>query len=167
MKSPEITIVIGSDSDLPLLKDGIEILRSFNVEFEVRVLSAHRSPEEVRKFARQASKRGIKVIIACAGLSAHLPGVIASFTTVPVIGVPIPSKPLKGVDSFLSILQMPSGVPVATMSIGEQGIKNAVYFALEILGLVQEKIKKRLQRHKENLRKTVLAKDEKIRNMFL
>ncbi len=166
MKNPLVSIVMGSDSDLPLLKPGIEILNSFGVKFEVRVLSAHRSPEEVRKFARGASKRGVKVIIACCGMAAHLPGVIASFTALPVVGVPLPSKTLKGVDSFVSILQMPPGVPVAAMSIGEPGVKNAVLFSLEIIALYNEKVRKKLLRYKENMRKTVLLKDEKISNMF-
>jgi len=166
MKNNLVSVVVGSDSDLPLLKAGIEILNSFSIKFEVRVLSAHRSPEEVRKFARGASKRGIKVIIACAGMAAHLPGVIASFTTLPVVGVPLPSKALKGVDAFVSILQMPPGVPVATMSIGEPGVKNAVLFSLGIIALHNEKVKKKLLKYKENIRKAVLLKDEKISNMF-
>ncbi|MDP8233423.1 MAG: 5-(carboxyamino)imidazole ribonucleotide mutase [Candidatus Saelkia tenebricola] len=166
MDNSLISIVMGSDSDLPLLKPGIEILNSFGVKFEVRVLSAHRCPEDVRKFARGASKRGIKVIIACAGMAAHLPGVIASFTILPVVGVPLPSKALKGVDSLAAILQMPPGVPVATMSIGEPGIKNAVLFGLEIIALSNEHIRKKLLRYKENMRKTVLAKDEKMKNIF-
>ncbi len=166
MKNVLISIIMGSDSDLPLLKSGIEILKSFDVKFEIRVLSAHRSPDEVKKFAHSASKRGTKVIIACAGLSAHLPGVVSSFTILPVIGVPLPGKTLKGVDAYVSILQMPSGVPVATMSIGEAGVKNASLYALEILALSDEKIKKKLLRYRENQRRSVLAKDEKISNMF-
>lgn len=167
MNSPLIAIVIASDSDLPLVKSGIEILKSFEVEFEMRVLSAHRSPEEVRRFARSAAKRGIKAIIACAGMAAHLPGVIASFTTLPVIGVPLPSKPFRGLDSLASILQMPSGIPVATMSIGEAGVKNAVIFGLEIIALENERIRKKLLEHKRYLRRVVLAKDEKVKNMFV
>ncbi len=166
MGKASISIILGSDSDLPMLKGGLEILKSFKVEYEVRILSAHRCPDDVRKFARGASKVGIKAIIACAGMAAHLPGVIASFTTIPVIGVPIPSKALKGVDSLASILQMPSGIPVATMSIGETGIKNGIIFALQIIALNNEKVRKKLLKHKESLRKQVLAKDEKISAMF-
>jgi 5-(carboxyamino)imidazole ribonucleotide mutase len=161
-----ISIVLGSDSDLPMLKGGLEILKSFKVEYEVRILSAHRCPDDVRKFARGASKRGIKAIIACAGMAAHLPGVIASFTTIPVIGVPLPSKTLKGVDSLASILQMPSGIPVATMSIGETGVKNGILFALQIIALDNEGLRKKLLKHKENLRKQVLVKDQKVSAMF-
>jgi len=161
-----ISIVLGSDSDLPMLKGGLEILKSFKVEHEVRILSAHRCPDDVRKFARGASKRGIKTIIACAGMAAHLPGVIASFTTIPVIGVPIPSKALKGVDSLVSILQMPSGVPVGTMSIGETGVKNGIIFAIQIIALNNEGLRKKLLKYKEGLRRQVLAKDEKTSTMF-
>ncbi|MDP8216161.1 MAG: 5-(carboxyamino)imidazole ribonucleotide mutase [Candidatus Kaelpia imicola] len=161
-----ISIVLGSDSDLPMLKGGLEILKRFKVDYEVRILSAHRCPDDVRKFARAASKRGIKAIIACAGMAAHLPGVIASFTTIPVVGVPLPSKALKGVDSLASILQMPSGIPVGTMSIGETGVKNGVIFALQIMALSNERLRKRLLKYKENLRKQVLAKDERISAMF-
>ncbi|HEO64012.1 MAG TPA: 5-(carboxyamino)imidazole ribonucleotide mutase [Candidatus Omnitrophica bacterium] len=166
MKSPLVAIVLGSDSDLPLIKSGIESLKTFNLPYEVRILSAHRCPDEVRKFARSASKRGIKAIIACAGMAAHLPGVIASFTIVPVIGVPLPSKVLKGVDSLASILQMPAGIPVATMSIGEPGVRNGILLALEIIALDNERVRKQLIRHKDNLRKKVLEKDEKIAAMF-
>ncbi len=161
-----ISIVLGSDSDLPMLKDSMKVLKSFKVDYEVRILSAHRCPDDVRKFARGASKRGIKVIIACAGMAAHLPGVIASFTTIPVVGVPLPSKALKGVDSLASILQMPSGIPVGAMSIGETGVKNGVIFALQIIALNNESLRKKLLKYKENLRKQVLAKDEKISSMF-
>ncbi|MDD5613501.1 MAG: 5-(carboxyamino)imidazole ribonucleotide mutase [Candidatus Omnitrophica bacterium] len=166
MKSPLIAIVLGSDSDLPLIKSGIESLKSFNISYEVRILSAHRCPDEVRKFARSASKRGIKAIIACAGMAAHLPGVIASFTIVPVIGVPLPSKMLKGVDSLASILQMPAGIPVATMSIGEPGVRNGILFALEIIALNNERVKRQLIKHKDNLRRKVLEKDEKVATIF-
>lgn len=166
MREAKVAIICGSDSDLPLLKSGIELLRSFKVNFEVRVLSAHRSPDEVRKFATTASRRGIKVIIACAGMAAHLPGVIASHTHLPVIGVPLPAKELKGLDSFISILQMPSGVPVATMSIGEAGVKNACIYALQILALSDEGIRRRLLKYKENLRRSVLKKDAKVKDMF-
>jgi len=161
-----VAVVIGSDSDLPKIKSGLELLESFGIKYEVRVLSAHRSPEEVRKFARSAGKRGIKVIIACAGLSAHLPGVIASHTTLPVIGVPLPDGELKGLDAFISILQMPSGIPVATMSIGELGVKNAVLLATEILAIYDDKLKKKINKYRENLRKKVVEKDAKLSSMF-
>ena len=166
MKTVLVSIILGIDSDLPLVKEAVEILKSFNIPYEVRVLSAHRSPEDVRKFARSASKRGIKVIIACAGLAAHLPGVIASHTVLPVIGVPLPDKTFKGIDSLLSILEMPSGIPVGTMSIGKSGVKNAILYSLEILALGDEKIRKKLLRFRENLRKNVLSKDKKIKGIF-
>lgn len=166
MADAQVAMVIGSDSDLPKIKSGLELLESFGIKYEVRVLSAHRSSEEVRKFARSAGKRGIKVIIACAGLSAHLPGVIASHTTLPVIGVPLPGGELKGLDAFISILQMPSGIPVATMSIGEPGIKNAVLLAVEILAIYDEKLKKKINKYRENLRKKVIEKDGKVSSMF-
>lgn len=166
MADPEVAIVLGSESDLPQIKAGLELLESLGVKYEVRILSAHRSPDEVRKFARSAGRRGIKVIIACAGLSAHLPGVIASHTTLPVIGVPLPAGELKGLDAFISILQMPSGIPVATMSIGGAGVKNAVLLAAEILAIYDDKLKKKINKYRENLRKKVVEKDAKVSSMF-
>ena len=135
----KIAIVVGSKSDIPYIKAAEEVLKENRISYEVKVLSAHRKPDETAEFSRQAAKKGIKVIIAAAGLSAALPGFIASHTTLPVIGIPVITGPLNGFDALLSILQMPSGVPLATVGLGKQGPKNAALLALRILGLLEEK----------------------------
>ena len=157
-----ISIIMGSDSDLPCMEKGFEILKNFSIEYEVKVLSAHRTPEDVSKFAKQARKKGIKVIIAGAGGAAHLAGVVASFTTLPVIGVPIPSKALSGLDSLLSIVQMPSGIPVATVAIGDAGAKNACILALQILGVENNVMAKRLALYKKKMAIAVRRKNKKL-----
>ncbi len=134
-----IAIVVGSESDLTYLTPAEEVLRRNQIPYELKVLSAHRNPEETAEFARKAARRGIKVIIAAAGLSAALPGFIASHTHLPVIGVPVVSGVLSGVDALLSILQMPAGIPVATMGLGRQAPENAALLALRILNLLEEK----------------------------
>jgi len=145
MKKNQVLIVMGSESDPEVMNKAAEVLSNFGIGYEIVVSSAHRNPEKTRKLAKEAEKKGIKVIIAGAGMAAHLPGVIASHTNLPVIGVPLSSLPFKGVDSFFSILQMPSGVPVATMSVGNAGAKNAGILAAEILALSDDKLKKRLK----------------------
>ena len=137
-----VGVIIGSKNDLPFIKETLDILESFKISYELKVLSAHRNPDKTSKYAEEAEKRGIEVIIAAAGLSAHLAGALAARTLLPVIGVPVPGEPLKGVESFLSTLQMPSGVPVATMSIGKAGAKNSAILAAEILSLKYSEIKK-------------------------
>ncbi len=129
----EIVIVTGSKSDLGFLEPAVETLKEHGADFEVKVLSAHRNPEETAEFARNAKKEGVKVIIAAAGLSAALPGFIAGYTQLPVIGLPVPAGPLNGIDALLSIIQMPSGIPVASLGLGKQAPKNAALFALRIL----------------------------------
>jgi phosphoribosylaminoimidazole carboxylase PurE protein len=148
MQKKRVLIVIGSESDREVMNKTAEVLADFGIGFEMVVSSAHRNPEKTRKLALEAEKKGIKVIIAGAGMAAHLPGVIASYTRLPVIGVPLPALPFKGMDSFFSILQMPSGVPVATMSVGKAGAKNAAILAAEILALSDDKIEKRLKSSK-------------------
>ncbi len=145
---PVVTVVMGSESDRLLLEATEGVLRDLGIDFEVVVMSAHRSPEAVRDFARSARSRGIEVIIAAAGGAAHLPGVIASWTTLPVIGVPVPSTDLKGIDALLSIVQMPAGVPVATVAIGAAGAKNAAYLAVQILGLKYESARIAYENHR-------------------
>jgi 5-(carboxyamino)imidazole ribonucleotide mutase len=135
MKKPDIAIVMGSVSDLETMKASIDILKSFNVLFVAKVLSAHRTPKELEAFVVGMEKVGVKAFIAGAGGAAALPGVIASFTTLPVLGVPIETKSLKGLDSLLSIVQMPAGIPVATFGIGSSGAKNAALFALSLIAL--------------------------------
>ena len=163
MKKPVVSIVMGSDSDLPVMKGTMEILKKFNVPHEVKILSAHRSPEEVAKFAKTNRKRGIKVVIAGAGGAAHLAGVIASMTTLPVIGVPMESAALKGIDSLFSIVQMPSGIPVATMGIGSAGAKNAALLAIQILSLQDKPLEKKLVEYKKDLALSVKKKNKTLK----
>ncbi len=154
MKKPLVGIVMGSKTDLPIIAESAEILESFGIPFELTIASAHRTPERAIKYATTSEKRGIKVIIAGAGGAAHLPGVIASMTTLPVIGVPIKSSnSLDGWDSILSILQMPSGIPVATMSIN--GAQNAAILAAQIIATYDLKVSAKLKDFKKSLRKKV------------
>jgi len=147
-----ISIIIGSQSDLETVREAINVLKEFKVVFEVKVLSAHRTPRELTEYVETAPKRGIKVFIAAAGGAAALAGVVASHTTLPVIGIPIETKNLKGLDSLLSTVQMPAGIPVACMAIGKSGAKNAAIFALEVLGITDKKIQSRLVRYKKTMR---------------
>ena len=146
---PLVGIVMGSESDANLMKPALQALDQLGIEYEVSIISAHRTPEKAREYGQSAQKRGIEVIIAGAGMAAHLPGVLASWTTIPVIGVPLPSSDLKGVDALLSIVQMPVGVPVASVGIG--GAKNAAYLAAEILGLKHDKIRKSYEKYRQEL----------------
>ena len=163
MKRPSVSIVMGSTSDLPTMNLAAEVLRQFGVTCEVRVLSAHRSPDDTVKYAKAAAKRGVKVIIAGAGGAAHLGGVIASNTTLPVIGVPMKTSHLKGIDSLLSIVQMPSGVPVGTMAIGDAGAKNAAIFAAEIIAVKDGRLSKKLSDYKKKMRREVRKKDRGLK----
>jgi len=147
-----ISIIMGSQSDLETLQEAINTLREFKVGFEVKVLSAHRTPKELVKYVKLAPKKGTKVFIAAAGGAAALAGVIAAHTTLPVIGIPIETKSLWGLDSLLSTVQMPAGIPVASMGIGKSGAKNAALFALEILGATEKKIQAKLARYKARMR---------------
>ncbi len=146
---PLVGIVMGSESDANSMKPALQALDQLGIEYEVSIISAHRTPEKAREYGKSARKRGIEVIIAGAGMAAHLPGVLASWTTIPVIGVPLPGSDLKGVDALLSIVQMPGGVPVACVGIG--GAKNAAYFAAEILGLKNAKIRKSYEKYRQEL----------------
>lgn len=148
-KKPLVGIVMGSESDEPIMKEAVDILGEFNTPCEVKVMSAHRTPKIVAEYASLAQERGIEVIIAGAGKAAHLAGVIAAYTVIPVIGVPIPTKDLRGIDSLLSMVQMPGGVPVATVAIG--GAKNAGILAAQILGLKHPKIREALLEYKKKL----------------
>lgn len=163
MKKIGVSIVMGSTSDLQAMNSAADILKEFGVPFEVRILSAHRSPDDTVKYAKDATKRGVKVIIAGAAGAAHLAGVIASNTTLPVIGIPMRTSDLKGIDSLLSIVQMPSGVPVGTMAIGESGAKNAAIFALEILAIRNPNLQKKLVDFKKKLQIEVRKKDRQTR----
>jgi 5-(carboxyamino)imidazole ribonucleotide mutase len=146
---PLVGIVMGSESDANLMKPALEVLDQLGVEYEVSIISAHRTPEKAREYGQKVRERGIEVIIAGAGMAAHLPGVLASWTTIPVIGVPLSTSDLKGVDAILSIVQMPGGIPVAC--VGINGAKNAAYLAAEILGLKNDKIRKSYEKYRKEL----------------
>jgi 5-(carboxyamino)imidazole ribonucleotide mutase len=148
---PLVAVVMGSKSDTEALKPTLEILTKLGIEHEVNIISAHRTPEKAREYALAARGRGIEVIIAAAGMAAHLPGVLASWTTLPVIGIPIASGDLKGVDALYSIVQMPPGIPVATVAIGSAGAKNAAYLAAEILGIKHTKIRQAYEDYRKEL----------------
>ncbi|KPK98366.1 MAG: hypothetical protein AMJ95_04655 [Omnitrophica WOR_2 bacterium SM23_72] len=151
----KISIIMGSQSDLETVNEAITVLKSFKVGFETKVLSAHRSPKELAAYVEAASRKGTKVFIAAAGGAAALAGVVASHTTIPVIGIPVETKSLKGLDSLLSTVQMPGGVPVASMAIGKAGAKNAALFALAILGITDKKIQKALVQYKKDMRQKI------------
>jgi len=148
----KISIIMGSQSDLETVAQTVDVLKEFKTDFDLKVLSAHRTPREVAQYVQAAPKKGIKVFIAAAGMSAALAGVVAAHTTLPVIGIPIETKNLNGLDSLLSTVQMPPGVPVACMSIGKAGAKNAALFALAILGLTDAKIRAKLVNYKKQMR---------------
>ncbi|MFC2014917.1 5-(carboxyamino)imidazole ribonucleotide mutase [Chloroflexota bacterium] len=148
---PLAGVVMGSKSDTESVQPALDTLKELSIEYEVNVISAHRTPEKARKYAQEARSRGIEVIIGAAGGAAHLPGVLASWTTLPVIGVPLSSSDLKGIDALYSIVQMPAGIPVATVAIGAAGVKNAAYLAAEILGLKYDKIQKAYENYRNNL----------------
>ena len=154
---------MGSDSDLPTMADAIAICHEFGVTYEVAIVSAHRTPEAMFKYAQSAHKRGIKVIIAGAGGAAHLPGMVASLTPLPVIGVPIPSRHLQGIDSLYSIVQMPAGIPVATVAIGNA--KNAGLLAIQILATNQSELQEKVQNYRQNLSTSVQGKQTKLENL--
>jgi phosphoribosylaminoimidazole carboxylase PurE protein len=163
MSKPLVSIVMGSDSDLEIMREAGKALEGFGITYEIDVTSAHRSPDRTAEFARNAAKNGIRVIIAGAGGAAHLAGVIAAHTTLPVIGVPIPSTSLNGLDSLLATVQMPAGIPVATVAIGKPGATNAGILAAQILGVADSGIAKKLDAHKEKLAKGVEEKSRKLK----
>ncbi len=148
---PLVAVVMGSKSDMEAMRPALEVLTRLGIEYEVSILSAHRNPEKVRQFALAARGRWIEVIIAAAGGAAHLPGVLASWTTLPVIGVPLATSELQGVDALYSIVQMPAGVPVACMAVGAAGAKNAAYLTAEILGLQHDEIRKAYEKYRSDL----------------
>jgi 5-(carboxyamino)imidazole ribonucleotide mutase len=162
---PRVGLIMGSDSDWSVMEDAATALAEFEVPFEVGVVSAHRTPQRMLDYAKTAADRGVEVIIAGAGGAAHLPGMVASATPLPVIGVPVPLARLDGMDSLLSIVQMPAGVPVATVSIG--GARNAGLLAVRILGSADAALRARMQRFQEDLEQMVLDKDEALRNRLL
>lgn len=161
MKKPLVGILIGSESDLPVMEKAAEVLKEMGVSYEMEISSAHRLPEKTAQYAKTARKRGIEVLIAGAGMAAHLAGALAAHTTLPVIGVPIKSGPLNGADALYSTIQMPPGVPVAT--VGIDGAKNAAYLACEILSIKYPEIAKRLEDFRSKTRKTLEEKSKALR----
>lgn len=164
MSKPVVSIVMGSDSDLEIMREAGKALDEFGVAYEMDITSAHRSPARTAEFARNAAARGIKAIIAGAGGAAHLAGVIAAETTLPVIGVPIPSSSLQGLDSLLATVQMPAGIPVATVAIGKAGATNAGILAAQMLAIHDPEIAKKMSAHKEKLARGVEEKSKKLKS---
>ena len=164
---PLVGIIMGSDSDLQVMQEAAKILKQFDIGYEIGVYSAHRSPHRTLEYVKSARDRGLKLIIAGAGASAHLAGVTAAETTLPVIGVPIDSSPLSGFDALLATVQMPPGVPVATMGVGKSGATNAGFLAIQILALGDEKLTARLTEYKANLEKSVEEKSRRVQEASL
>jgi phosphoribosylaminoimidazole carboxylase PurE protein len=164
--NPLVCMVMGSDSDLTHLEDGISVLRASGIPFEVRVLSAHRTPDDVRELAQGARDRGVRIFLAAAGGAAHLAGAVAASTTLPVVGIPIPSSSLDGLDALLSTVQMPGGIPVASMGIGRSGGVNAALFALSILSLSDESVADYLAAYRQEKAEKVRVKDQTVRNKY-
>jgi phosphoribosylaminoimidazole carboxylase PurE protein len=160
--APQVSIVMGSDSDLPVMEEAAKTLKEFDVPHEMIITSAHRAPDMTTKFAKGASDRGIKVVLAGAGYSAHLAGVIAAHTVIPVIGIPLAVSPLQGVDALLAMGQMPGGIPVATVTIGKAGAKNAALLATEILALSDPRLNKKLLDFRKKMAKDVEEKSKKL-----
>jgi len=163
MNKPLVSIVMGSDSDLEIMRDAAKALDEFGIAYEIDVTSAHRSPDRTAEFARHAAENGIRVIIAGAGGAAHLAGVIAAHTTLPVIGVPIPSTSLQGMDSLLATVQMPAGIPVATVAIGKPGATNAGILAAQMIALADASVSRKLEAYKEKLAMGVEEKSRKLK----
>jgi 5-(carboxyamino)imidazole ribonucleotide mutase len=163
---PLVGIVMGSDTDLPIMTETARTLKQFGVPFELEITSAHRSPVRTAEYARTALERGLKAIIVGAGGASHLAGIMAAETILPVIGVPIASTPLAGMDALLSTVQMPGGVPVAVMAIGKAGAVNAAIYAAEIIATSDAALAQRLREHKENLARSVAEKSEKVKKEF-
>jgi phosphoribosylaminoimidazole carboxylase PurE protein len=163
MSEPLVSIVMGSDSDLEIMRETGKALEGLGIAYEMDVTSAHRSPERTAEYARKAAGRGIRVIVAGAGGAAHLAGVIAAHTSLPVIGVPIPSTPLQGMDSLLATVQMPAGIPVATVAIGKPGATNAGILAAQILALSDAGLAKKMAAHKQKLANSVEEKSKKLK----
>jgi 5-(carboxyamino)imidazole ribonucleotide mutase len=165
-RTPHVGIVMGSDTDYPIMSEAGKTLEKFGIPYEVEVLSAHRTPERAHEYATSAASRGLKVIIAAAGAAAHLAGVMAANTTLPVIGVPMATSSLKGLDALLATVQMPGGIPVATMAIDKAGAVNAAIFAAEILGICDGEIARKLVEHKEEMARSVAEKNTHLQKQI-
>ncbi|RQW85736.1 MAG: 5-(carboxyamino)imidazole ribonucleotide mutase [Geobacter sp.] len=162
MDTPKVLIVMGSDTDLPVMKEATKILRQFGVSFEMRISSAHRCPDKTAQLSAEAEGRGIKVIIAGAGMAAHLAGVMAAGTILPVIGVPVGGGAINGIDALYSTVQMPGGIPVATVAIGKAGAKNAGILAVQMLALSDTSLALKLKKLKESMAQEVASKDQEL-----
>ena len=165
MKKIDVAVIVGSDSDLSTMVDATDVLESFGVPYKISVASAHRTPEKVRSLVKEAEKNGVKVFIAAAGMAAALPGVVAAETVRPVIGVPLASKHLDGMDALLSISQMPPGIPVAAVAIGKAGAKNAAVMALEILSISDPQMESKIIEYRNNMAAAIDKKDEELQKI--
>lgn len=162
MSKPFVAVLMGSDSDLPVIESTLEVLRKLEIPFEVKITSAHRTPDATHKYVRDAEQRGCALFIAAAGLAAHLAGTVAGLTLRPVIGIPLDSGPLQGMDALLSTVQMPGGIPVATVAVGKPGAKNAGYLAAQVLALSDEGLAQRLRQDRQENAESVIAKDQQL-----
>lgn len=158
---------MGSDSDLPIVEEALQVLDEFGVSYEVKILSAHRSPDQTSAYAKSAAERGLRVILAAAGWAAHLGGVLAAETILPVIGIPVNSSPLQGLDALLATVQMPPGIPVATMAIGKGGAHNAALFAIQILALQEPQLRDRLKQFKLRMAEDIVTRKSKRLEEYL
>lgn len=164
MNKPFVAILMGSDSDLPIMKHSVDVLKSFAIAHEIKITSAHRTPEDTQRYVKDADQRGCQVFIAAAGMAAHLAGAVAALTTKPVIGVPIDASGLKGLDALLSTVQMPAGVPVATVAIGKPGAKNAAHLAAQIMSLSNPDLAAQVKAAREQAAQAVRDKDAKLQS---
>ncbi len=162
--APLVGILMGSDSDLPTMQEAVKILQDFGVPLEVRICSAHRTPDRLARYARQVEGRGLRVLIAGAGGAAHLAGVLAAHVSLPVIGVPMEAGPLNGLDALLSTVQMPSGIPVATVAIGRAGARNAALLAVQILALSERRLQRKLREYRARMAAEIANKDRKVQS---
>ncbi len=163
---PQVGVVMGSDTDLPVMSEAIQTLQQFGISFEVEVTSAHRSPQRTHEYATTAVERGLKVIIVGAGGASHLAGIIAAETTLPVIAVPVVTTPLAGLDALYSTVQMPAGIPVGVMAVDKPGARNAAIFAAQIIALSDPRLAQRLRQHKEELARSVAEKSARVKQQF-
>lgn len=165
--TPKVGVIMGSDSDLPIVEEALQVLDKFEIPYEVKVLSAHRSPDQTSAYAKSAAERGLRVILAAAGWAAHLAGVLAAETILPVIGIPVNSSSLQGLDALLATVQMPPGIPVATMAIGKGGAHNAALFAIQILALQEPSLSEKLQRFKRDMAQDIVSRKSKRLEEYL
>jgi len=167
LRKPQVGVVMGSDSDLPIVEEALQVLDEFGVPYEVKILSAHRSPDQTSAYAKSAAERGLRVILAAAGWAAHLGGVLAAETILPVIGIPVNSSPLQGLDALFATVQMPPGIPVATMAIGKGGAHNAALFAIQVLALQEPQLRDRLKQFKLRMAEDIVTRKSKRLEEYL